>query len=247
MPAGSVSLTVVIPLVGAEPEFVTVIVHTPFVPAAKLPTCDLVIPAFGAFTRVASDARSFDGSRSLMVLTLAKFVAPGAALAATAAVRLNDALPPTAIEPVKIAVTTWPLVLKPQPVPDAETNVMPAGNVSRTVVVPVVAAVPELLTVRVHVPFVPAVKLPVCDLVMPRFGTAAGFTTVGSDARSFAGLVSPGVMTLAEFVTLGTAAAPIAAVRLNGALPLTAIEPGNVAVTICPLVLKLQPVPVAET
>jgi hypothetical protein len=246
-PAGSVSSTVVSPLVGAEPEFVTLIVHVPFVPAANVPACDLLIPTFGAFTTVGSEARSFEGSRSPVVLTLAKFVTPGAVLAATAAVKLNDAVPPTPIEPGRIAVTIWPFALKLHPEPLAETYVMPAGSVSSTVVIPLVGAEPEFVTVMAQVPFTPAVKAPVCDLASPRFGTAAGFTTVGSEARSFEGFVSPEVLTLAEFVTPGTAPAPIAPVRLNEALPLTAIEPGNVAVTICPLVLKLQPAPVADT
>jgi hypothetical protein len=124
---------------------------------------------------------------------------------------------------------------------------MPGGSVSLTVVAPLVGAEPEFVTVIVQVPFVAAANVPACDFVIPRFGTAAGFTTVGSEARSPEGSVSPGVLTLAEFVTPGTAAAPSAVVRLNGALPPTAIGPGKSAVTICPLVLKLQPEPLAET
>src|SRR5689334_19104915 len=101
---------------------------------------------------------------------------------------------------------------------------MPAGSVSSTVVTPLVGAEPEFVTVSVQVPFVPAVKLPVCDFARLRFGTAAGFTTVGSVARSFAGSVPPDVLTLAKFVTPGTAPAPTDTVRLNGALPPAAIE-----------------------
>ena len=77
---------------------------------------------------------------------------------------------------------------------------MPAGNVSSTVVMPLVAAEPEFVTLRFHVPFVPAVKFPACDLAIDRFGSAR-FTTVGSDARSFEASVSPAVLTVAEFVT----------------------------------------------
>ena len=112
---------------------------------------------------------------------------------------------------------------------------------------PLVAAEPEFVTVIVQVPFVPAVKFPVCVLVMPRFGTGAALTRVGSEARSFAGLESPGVVTLAKFVTPGTAAGPTAAVIVNTAVPLTGIDPANVAVTIWPLVLNVQPPPLAET
>jgi hypothetical protein len=80
-----------------------------------------------------------------------------------------------------------------------------------------------------------------------KFGTAAAFTTVGSEARSFEGSLSPGVLTLAEFVTLGTAAPPTEAVIVNGELALAAIGPGRVAVTIWPFTLKLHPLPLPDT
>src|SRR5690349_8397467 len=115
---------------------------------------------------------------------------------------------------------------------------MPAGSVSSTVVTPEVGAVPELVTLIVHVALVPARKLPVCDLLMDRFGA---ITVVGSVARSLVGSVSPGVLTLAEFVTDGTAAALTATFRSNAVLPPTPIPLGRIAVTTWPLALKPQP------
>ena len=108
MPAGSVSRTVVTPEVGADPEFVTLIVHVPFVPTAKLPTCVLAMDRFGAapgFTTVGSVTRSPDGSESPGVSTVAEFVTPGTEAAPTATVMSNDELAPTAIAPGWIAVT----------------------------------------------------------------------------------------------------------------------------------------------
>ena len=121
---------------------------------------------------------------------------------------------------------------------------MPAGSVSSTVVTPEVGAVPEFATAIVQVPFEPAVKLPMCDFEMPRFGAS---TTVGFEARSFVGSMSPGVLTLAKFVTPGFAATPTATVRSNDELAPAAIELGRTTVTIEPLTLKLQPAPAPET
>ena len=124
---------------------------------------------------------------------------------------------------------------------------MPAGSVSSTVVTPVVGAVPAFVTAIVHVPFVPTVKLPLCDFERPRFGAAAGLTSVGSEARSPEGSTSPGVLTLAEFVTPGIAAAPTETVRSNDELPPAGIEAGRTALTTWPFALKLQPEPAPET
>ena len=250
MPAGSVSSTVVIPLVGAVPEFVTVKFQVPFVPAVKLPLCVFVSPRLGtgaAFTTVGSDARSFAAFASPIVLTLAAFVTPGTAAAPTAAVRLNEAFPLAAMEPGKIAVTTWPMELKLHPAPEPETNVIPAGSVSRTVVIPLVAAAPPLFTAIVHAPFVPAVKLPACDFAIERSGVGAGVTVVGSVSRSFAVTVSDTAWTTAAFVTPGSARAPTATVSVNGEFAPTAIEFDRNALTTCPLELKLHPEPLPET
>src|SRR5689334_21701710 len=102
MPAGRVSSTVVTPDVGAEPEFVTVIVHVPLVPTAKLPTCDLAMDRFGAapgFTTVGSLVWSPDGSLSPGVSTVAEFVTPGSATAPTDTMMSNDEPAPGAIGP----------------------------------------------------------------------------------------------------------------------------------------------------
>ena len=77
---------------------------------------------------------------------------------------------------------------------------MPAGSVSSTVVVPEVGAEPEFATWIVHVPVVATAKLPACVLVIERLGVRVGRTTVGSEARSFVGSVSPNAITMRSFV-----------------------------------------------
>src|SRR5689334_19163487 len=116
------------PVVAAVPWFDTSMFHVPFVPAAKLPLCDFAIARFGALTVVASDARSFEASMSPGVLTLAKFVTLGPAATATAAVSVNGALAPAAIEAGRTALTTWPLALKLPPDPALATYVIAAGS-----------------------------------------------------------------------------------------------------------------------
>ena len=46
-PVGSVSVTVIVPVVPAPPTFVTAMLYTPFVPTMKLPLCCLVIVRSG--------------------------------------------------------------------------------------------------------------------------------------------------------------------------------------------------------
>src|SRR5882724_5329748 len=68
---------------------------------------------------------------------------------------------PAPIGPLLVQVTTWPAAPQAHPaaVPDTKLNAL--FNVSLTVIPPVVAAVPTLLTAILNVPLLPAVKLPV--------------------------------------------------------------------------------------
>src|SRR6266849_3722153 len=57
--------------------------------------------------------------------------------------------PPPLIGVVLVQVTIWPEAEQVQPVPVPTMNVRPIGRVSVTVIVPQVAGVPLLVTVRV--------------------------------------------------------------------------------------------------
>jgi hypothetical protein len=74
--------------------------------------------------------------------------------------------------------------------------VKPAGNVSTTVIVPEVGAVPVLPTAMVYVPVCPAVNEPVCDLLIDSVGPTivVGSVAVGE-------LLAPPPDALALFVT----------------------------------------------
>ena len=70
-----------------------------------------------------------------------------AALAATFTFSVMVDVPLVAIGvDVSVQVTACPTALHDQPVPVPLTNVRPAGSVSLTVMVPVVAALPPLVT-----------------------------------------------------------------------------------------------------
>jgi hypothetical protein len=101
----------------------------------------------------------------------AAFVSPGVetvAVLLTLPVTVDDtattneilpAAPAAAIGPGFVQVTVCPAAEHDHAVPAAETNVMPVGNVSVTVMTPVVADVPALVTAMVYVPLLPAVKV----------------------------------------------------------------------------------------
>ncbi len=75
-------------------------------------------------------------------------------------------------------------------------NVKPAGSVSVTVIVPVVAAVPVLLTTIAYAPVAPTVKLPVCDFATASTGVS---TVVGSLAVGE--FVAPPPLAVAVLIT----------------------------------------------
>jgi hypothetical protein len=96
---------------------------------------------------------------------------PGAASATATVKVMFPAAPAAAIGPGLVQVTTCTIAAHVQFVPVPETNVVPAGSVSVTVIVPVVAAAPVLPTAIVKTPFCPSVKFPTCDFVMLSAGS----------------------------------------------------------------------------
>lgn len=97
-----------------------------------------------------------------VVAATAVFPMLAGALSATATVSvIFPAALAAAIGPAFVQVTTCSAAAQAQFVPVPETNVSPAARVSVTVIGPVVAALPLLLTAIVNTPFVPTVKLPV--------------------------------------------------------------------------------------
>ena len=155
----SVSATVIVPEVGAVPALFTAIVNTPFCPAVKLPVWDTTIARSGDRTVTVSVEDAF---AEPVVAAIAVFVMLAGALSATATVSvIFPAAVAAAIGPAFVHVTTCSAAAQPQFVPVPETNVSPAARVSVTVIGPVVAIFPLLLTAIVKTPFVPTVKLPV--------------------------------------------------------------------------------------
>ena len=96
------------------------------------------------------------------VVTVAEFVGVPAADAATVTSMLNALAPPLAAIAVELVQVTVGAVPLQDHTPEFVLllNAIPPGNVSVTVVVPVVAAAPAFVTVIVYVPVCPTVKLP---------------------------------------------------------------------------------------
>jgi len=150
---------------------------------------------------------------------------------------------PLAIGVVVVHVTTWPEALHVQPVPVAEANVKPVGSVSVSVRVPVVGDVPLLVTLSVYVPVAPMTKFPLWDPVAVKAG--APLTVVGSVAVGE--FEAPPPVALTVFVTLGTAVdSTVTLSVIVFPFPPAAIAVVDVQVTVWPLALHVQPVPVAE-
>ena len=143
-----------LPVRGPDDAPFTVKVNCPL-PAAALVGEMLVITGTGlltgaGFTVVGSEAELLDGLLSPAVETLAALVTLGTAAGATPTVSvivLMVLLP--AMGPGLVQVTTWPLAEQLQPVPVPLTKLSPVGKLSVTVIGPVVAALPTLVTVRV--------------------------------------------------------------------------------------------------
>jgi hypothetical protein len=122
-----------------------------------------------------------------------------------------------------------------------------ALSVSVTVIVPVVDAVPTLLTAMLNTPFAPATKAPETVLVMERSGAAAVTVTVAVD-ELFAALLSSVVCTVAVLLMLPEAAAfTVTVSTMFAAEAPPAIGPAFVQVTSCPTEEQVQPAPMPET
>ena len=98
---------------------------------------------------VRSLSLSLAGSGSPGVMTCAVLVTAGNAAASTATVSVRVRLSPGAIGSGSFPATIGPEVRKVKPVLLAATKLSPAGSVSTTVVVPIVAPVPRLRTTSV--------------------------------------------------------------------------------------------------
>src|SRR5438552_2180023 len=98
---------------------------------------------------------------SPVVEKIAVFVTLGTAPAATLTVNVIVLLAVAANGPAFVQVTTCSTAEQLQPVPVPDTNPSPAGNVSLTVIVPVVAVLPTLEIASEYTPLTPTVKLPV--------------------------------------------------------------------------------------
>jgi len=195
-PVGSVSVTVIVPVVAAVPVLLAVTVYVPVEPIVKLPVWLFAIARVGVTTVVGSVAVGvFEAPPPL---TVTELVTVAGAFAATFTVSVIEVPEPAAaMAAVLVQVTVWPTALHVHPVPVAALNVKPVGSVSVTVIVPEVATFPVLLTATVYVPVAPVTNEPVCDLAIASVGLPA--RVVGSVAVGV--LMAPPPLTVTEFVT----------------------------------------------
>src|SRR5258708_2595740 len=171
-PEGSVAVTVMIPLLAALPPFVTVRVNcAPCWPAVKLPTCDFAMVKSGNCVTVTMSVFEV----LLLVLlsmqvhaTAAVLLTLAGALAATFTFSVIADVPPLPEMTFPLVHdTAGPLAIQLQPVPVPLANVSPDGSESVTVIVPLLAPLPPLVTARVNcAPCWLAVMLPMCDFAM---------------------------------------------------------------------------------
>src|SRR5258708_1857772 len=176
-PAGSVSVTVMVPpSVVALPPLVTTRENcAPCWPSVKLPMCDFAMVRSGNCVTVTMSVFEV----LLLVLLSVQVHATAAVLLTVAAASLATftfsvmvEVPFTAIGvPASVQVTFCPTAPHDHPVPVPLANVSPVGSVSVTVIVPVVAANPPLVTTSENcAPCCACVKLPVWLLAMVRSG-----------------------------------------------------------------------------
>src|SRR5258708_6602161 len=143
-----------VPLLAAIPPLVTVRVYcAPCWPCVKpLPTCAFEIVRSGNCPATTVTMSVFEVL--LLVFdsvhvhaTVAELLNGVAALFATFTFSVMPEVPLAAIGvAASVQVTAWPTAMHDQPVPVPLANVNPAGNVSVTVIVPVVAADPPSVT-----------------------------------------------------------------------------------------------------
>ena len=147
-------------------------------------------------------------------VTATAFVTEAGALLATLTVSvIKGKLDPAAMVAGEVQESVATTQVQPDPV--MAVAVRPEGNVSiKVTAVPSVGALPAFDTAMLYVaPAWPWVKLPVWLLVTVRSGAGGSTTVVGSDAVSFAVLVSPPPETTTLFVTEEAVAAPTFTVR----------------------------------
>ena len=173
------------------------------------------------------------GSETVAVLLLL-----GAAPTATETVSVRGAVDACEASSVGfVQVTFWPAAEQIQFVPVPETNVMPVGKGSVTVMLPVAVVLPTLVTVIVNAPFCATVKFPMCVFVIERSMTGVSTTVVRSEDDLFVppGFVSPTSDRVAVLVMLEAVAD--ATLTTSGKLtetPLAIVNPAVlVHVTVC--------------
>src|SRR5262249_9805515 len=140
--------------------------------------------------------------------------------------------------------TTWPAALQVQPAPAALTKVAPAGRGWVTVTV-VAALGPRVLTPTVDVIDVPALT----GVGGSGAGTARSARLVTVDDTDALLLASAGsavaAPTVADAVMVPPADGAVAVIAIAGAAPVGTAA--AVQVTVWPLLVQLQPAPVALT
>jgi hypothetical protein len=166
-----------------------------------------VVPVTGDVSVV----RSLTTFTCPLLETHARFVTDGTDAAPGSAVIVNDELSAAAIVVVCVAVTTDPAVLKDQPLPAADTYVIPAGSVSTTTTSDVAESAPTFLTVMVYVPLLPCISADADELI-PRSGALTGVVTV---ALLLVVSASPPPDTHALLVAAGYAAVSTSTVRTS--------------------------------
>jgi hypothetical protein len=198
---GSVSVTVT-SAAPDGPRLFTVRVYVAFVPAVKVPTCDLAKARFALVKIVIgpSDPALFTAVGSGVVdVTVAVFVTLPVSDDATATSRSTLVVAPLAI--VACVHVTVVLPEHDHPTVGDDTNVMPTGSASVTVAF-AASEGPLFLTATVNVAFEPAVNDPVCDFVTAR--SALVPTVTGPSAAALLPGVGSGVVddTTTLFVTV---------------------------------------------
>jgi len=216
----------------------------PFCPTTKsVPTLLFDPAAVGELATITVESFFVDGDPAPPPEAVALFVTvPAGPITFTTSEIAGD-VAPFAIAVVVVHVTTWPTALHVQPVPVAEANDNPVGNVSTYVSVPVVGEVPLFVTLSVYVPVDPMMKFPECD----PFAVSAGapLTVVGSVAVGE--FEAPPPVALTVLLTPGTADDKTVTFTVI-AFPFeaAAIAVVDEHVTVWPLDPHAQPVPVAD-
>lgn len=175
IPAGKVSLTVVVPVEFDGPAFETVILYWPLPPAVNVPCATFAIERSKLLTTgvVPLDAGPLlPALESPGLLTVAVLATNGFdALAASVTSKINMLLPPAAIILLLVQLTFGTAPVQVQPLVEPTLTlypVTPAGSVSATVVVPDESDGPAFETVILYWPLPPAVNVPCATFAMLR-------------------------------------------------------------------------------